>query len=152
MHDFPAPQAHFGFAIGNNVTLLASGHNNLPTGSLGSGIYAGKDQEVHGLAYDRHPPSQRYASLVVRDDKIHFEDYEGQKTNSVPYLKEDLRRYSFLFLLPEANNAHLTSINPENSDKVICKVEYSQEFAQRYTSFNFTLKFNLLKFLSILKS
>ena len=136
MRDFPAPQSHFGFAIGNNVTLLASGHNNLPTGSLGSGIYAGKDQEVQGLGYDRHPPSQRYASLVVRDETIHFEDDEGQKTDSVPYLKEDLRRYSFLFLLPEANNAQLTAINPENSDKVVCEVEYSQQFAQRYTSFN----------------
>ena len=49
-----APQAHFGHAVSNNLTILASGHNNLVTGSLGSGIYSGKSQTIEGLVYNRH--------------------------------------------------------------------------------------------------
>jgi len=53
-------------------------------------------------------------------------------SDAVPYLKEDLSRYSVKFLPPHANTAELIHTNPDNGDFIYCLVNYSSQFADNY--------------------
>lgn len=104
-----------GWAIANNVTLLASGIHDLAQGSSGSGIYQG-GLKILDFTYREN------GSKLVKSKLKAAKQKEGSELKRVKldsfYLFEDLTKYSKIELKPGSNHVSL------NYGDFACEIHY----------------------------
>lgn len=116
-----APQYHSGWALANDVTVLAAGYHDPQAGSLGSGIYDGR-AGILNATYSSESGSQ----LVIGQLATTPGTAQVRQDTHHPYLHEDVSKYSKIALSPGDKCIHLNHTGAEEgSGSVYCSLSYS---------------------------